>query len=208
MKIQVKSDHYINNYDEKVRFCSYWHQIHEILHLNSSEVLEIGQGNGFVSSYLKKKNVNIVTLDIDKELNPSFVGEVQNMPFEDNSYETVACYEVLEHIPYDQAILGFSEIARVAKKNVVISMPDSTQVCRIHFHIPKIIEIKKIIRLPRIKKRFLEFDGQHYWEIGKVNYPLNRIVNDIQKCGLTLIKTYRVYEHPYHRFFVFQKKSL
>lgn len=52
---QVEPDHYYDNYDWKGRFCSYWHQINEIIELGPNRVLEIGIGNGFVSKYLKDR---------------------------------------------------------------------------------------------------------------------------------------------------------
>ena len=49
----MKIDHYFDtNYDNKERFISYWHQINEILSIDSKKIIEIGKGNGFVSNYL------------------------------------------------------------------------------------------------------------------------------------------------------------
>jgi len=208
MNLQVKPDHYYNiDYDTKERFCSYWHQIQEILLLKPSEVLEIGVGNGFVSKYLKERGINIVTLDIDKRLKPNTAGSILNIPFQDKSFQVVACYELLEHLPYKYVAKALSEIARVSKQHVILSMPDVNRVYRIYIHIPKIGEIRKLVPLPRIKKPTHKFDGEHYWEIGKAGYPLKRIIDDIQKTGLQLEKTYRVYEIPYHRFFILRKSG-
>jgi len=87
-------------------------------------------------------------------------------------------------------------------------LPDIDRVYRIYFHIPKVGVIKKLIPLPRIKKPVHRFNGKHYWEIGKAGYPLRKILNDIQKQNLQLQKTYRVFEAPYHRFFVLQKMEV
>ncbi len=74
---QVHPNHYLNkSYDSKVRFISYWHQINEIIKLKPKSVLEIGIGNGFVSKYLKERKLDIITLDIDKRLNPDVVGNI------------------------------------------------------------------------------------------------------------------------------------
>jgi hypothetical protein len=59
--------------------------------------------------------------------------------------------------------------------------------------------------LPRFKKIIHKFDGEHYWEIGKKNYPLNKIINDINLSGFTILKTYRIIEFKYHRFFILKK---
>lgn len=205
-KPQVKSDHYYKiTYDTKERFCSYWHQVHEVLLLNPSEVLEIGIGNGFVSRYLRDRRINVTTLDIDKELKPDVVGSVLDIPFPDASFQVVMCCEVLEHLPYDNVSRALSEISRVSKQYIVLSIPDANRVYRLFLHIPKIGIIKKLIPFPQIRKPIHRFDGEHYWEIGKAGYPLKRIISDIERQGMEIIKTYRVFESPYHRFFIMRK---
>jgi len=93
LKPQVKRDHsYKITYDTKERFCSYWCQIHEVLSLkNPGEVLEVGIGNGFVSRYLRDRGVNVIALDIDKELKPDVVGSVLDIPFPKTSFKVVMC---------------------------------------------------------------------------------------------------------------------
>lgn len=49
------------------------------------------------------------------------------------------------------------------------------------------------------------FDGQHYWEIGKAGYGLNRVKNIILKSGFKIKKDYIAFEFPYHHFFVLEK---
>jgi len=50
--------------------------------------------------------------------------------------------------------------------------------------------------------------SQFLREIGKAGYPLERVLNDIQKQGLQLQKTYRVFENSYHRLFVLRKMGV
>jgi len=204
--IQREPEHYYKiNYDSKERFCSYWHQIHEVLLLRPREVLEIGIGNAFVSRYLRERGVNIITLDIDKELKPDVVGSVLNIPFQDKSFTAVACYELLEHIQYSNFAKALLEISRVSKQYVILSVPDASRVYRIYIRIPKVAEIKRLLPLPK-KKTIHEFDGEHHWEIGKSGYPLSKIAGDINKVGLKIKTTYRVFEWPYHRFFILEKE--
>jgi len=131
-KPQAEPDNCYNIiYDTKERFCSYWHQIQEVLLLKPSEVLEIGIGNGFVSRYLKERGINVTTLDIDKELKPDVVGSVLDIPFHCETFQVVACYEVLEHLPYEDIPKALSEISRVSKQYVILSVPDVNRVYRI-----------------------------------------------------------------------------
>ena len=102
MNIQVKKSHYFSSdYDSKERFISYWYQINEIITLEPHNILEVGVGNGFLSCYLKDRNYKVTTLDVDKKLKPDVVGSVLSMTFSSYSFDVIACYEVLEHLPYD-----------------------------------------------------------------------------------------------------------
>ena len=206
MKSQINAKHYFSkSYDSKDRFCSYWQQINEIILLNPQQILEIGVGNKFVSQYLKNRKYNIATFDIDKNLNPDIIGSVLNIPFADNSFDAIICCETLEHVPYKKFRKALSEIHRISKSYVVLSLPDVNRVCKIHIKIPGLKEIKKIIPFPVFKKLNHKFDGQHYWEIGKSEYPLDRIINDINKEKFKIQKTYRMFEEPYFRFFILKK---
>lgn len=145
MKPQVHPSHYGYNYDSKERFCSYWHQIQEILLLNLKEVLEIGIGSGFASEYLKKRGFKITTLDIDEKLKPNIAGSILKIPFRNTSFDVVACYEILEHIPYENFNRALSEIFRISKSFAILSLPeDTTRIYRINIQIPKIGERKNL----------------------------------------------------------------
>lgn len=205
MNTQVEPDHYYKNYDTKERFCSYWHQTQEILSLNPKNTLEIGIGNGFVSKYLKQRGFNVITLDIDRRLNPDIAGSVLNIPFSDETFEVVACYELLEHLPYENFEKAMLEIFRVSNSHAFLSLPDANRTYRLCVQIPKIGEFQKLIPFPRFRKPIHHFDGQHYWEIGKAGYPLKMILNDINKAEFNVERTYRVFEMPYNRLFVLKK---
>jgi len=206
MKTQVKPNHYFAlSYDSKERFISYWHQINELTRLKPSSILEIGIGNGLVSNYLKQRGYNVTTMDIDPHLNPDVTASVDCLPFTDESFDVVACFEVLEHLPYEKFTVSLKELHRVSQRYVVLSLPDATLAYPLYIYIPRIGEIRKLIQLPRLKTPKHVFDGQHYWEIGKAGYPPERITKDMKRVGFTLIKTYRIFEVPYHRFFVLKK---
>lgn len=206
MKPQVPPDQYFGeNYLKKVRFISYWHQIHEIVSHEPQSILEIGIGNGLVSNYLKYIGYNIVTIDIDRRLHPNIAGSVLNTPFQANSFDLVACFEVLEHIPYDKFTQALSELHRITSGYVILSVPDCTSVYPVYIHIPKLGALRTLIPIPRLKAPRHEFDGEHYWEIGKEGYSIETITEKIKNTGFEITKTYRVFEIPYHHFFVLNK---
>jgi SAM-dependent methyltransferase len=206
MAVQVHPDHYFNEvYEGKGRFISYWHQIDEIISLNPRKILEVGVGSGFVSGYLKERNINVITLDIDKRLNPVIIGNVLNLPFKENSFDVIVCCEVLEHLDYENFYSSILEISRVSRAYVILSMPDVSRVSRFSIQVPVIGDLKLLIPIPRFRKLKHKFDGEHYWEIGKKGYPIKKIINDIQRTGMYVEKTYRIFEYPYHRFFLLKK---
>ena len=194
--------------DSKERFSSYWHQINEIFQLTPSKILEVGIGNGFVSKYLKKRGAYIVTLDIVYGLIPDVVGSVLKIPFAERTFEVVTCFEVLEHLPYDEFKYALNELAKVSKRYLLLSLPDVTPVYRLNIEVPKIKPIKKLIKHPFPRSVKHIFDDSHHWEIGHKGYPLKRINNDITNSDLEIIKTYRIFDFYYHRFFLLEKNSV
>ena len=202
----MKKSHFDHKYDSKKRFCSYWHQIDEVLRIDHGSILEIGVGSGFVSNYLRNKGVSVITLDIAKDLKPDIVASVTDIPFADESFDTIICFEVLEHVLYDDFIKALSELFRISKSHVIISLPEYTgNVCRLDISIPRMIYIKRLIDLSFFKSPVHKFDGQHYWEIGKRGYLLKKVIQDIERAGFEIKRTYRVFEVPYHRFFLLSK---
>jgi ubiquinone/menaquinone biosynthesis C-methylase UbiE len=193
-------------YDKKGRFASYWHQIHEIVSLRPTRILEIGVGNKFVTGYLLPRGLRIVTFDINKKLFPDVCGSILACPLKSNSFDLVSCCEVLEHLPYNVFSGALEELHRLTTKHVLLSVPDSSSMYRFWIQIPKIGEIQRLIRFPFKRELPHIYDGHHYWHIGRQGYSLDRIRRDMDASGFEILKTYRVFEF-YHRFFVLRKKG-
>ena len=203
MPNQPKTDYYKQfSYDSKRRFISYWHQIQETASVQPKRVLEIGVGRGFVKEYLIKRNINVITLDIDPGLNPSVVGDLaQGTPFQNQSFDVVMACEVLEHMPYSQIPNVLKEISRIARY-AVISIPNNTPWYKIDANLPIIGRIKFFYeRHVTVNRNFSEDKRGHYWEIGVNNIMLEDIKSEIIK-HFKILKSYRVPEHPAHHFFL------
>jgi len=200
---QVENTHYeFSKYVNKKRWISYWHQLDEIIKCNPTSVLEIGVGSGILKALCVNFGIEIKTVDIDQDLKPDSVASVLDLPFDDNSFDLVVCFQVLEHIRYEEFTKALLELYRVARRYVILSLPDARKVWSYQFYLPKIGSFYFHIPRPKIGEYVHKFDGQHYWEINKKGYSLNRIIFDINKVGFILEKSYRVNENPYHRFFI------
>lgn len=207
MKKQVHKSHYaFGKYVQKRRWSSMWHQLDEVIKLAPDDVLEVGPGPGIFKANATTLGFNVETVDIDPELTPDYVTSVFDMPFDDGSYDVVCAFQMLEHLPWEDSKRAFKEMVRVARKGLVISLPDAAVRWPISIHIPRIGPVKFSMPKPRIRAQEHEFDGEHYWEINKHGYPLNRVETEFFGVpGVQIEKTYRVHENPYHRFFVLGK---
>lgn len=89
-------------------------------------VLDIGARDGYFSRLLADRYESVTALDL---VRPAFeiprvvpvAGDVTRLEFADNSFDTVFCAEVLEHIPNVEE--ACRELARVARYEVVIGVP-------------------------------------------------------------------------------------
>jgi len=201
---QVNKDHYFTEgYCSARRFISFSEQIRIAMGCKPDNILEVGIGNGFVSEFLKNQGEKVTTVDIDKELNPDCVASIMELPFKNNSFDCVCCYEVLEHLPFRCFDKALKELQRVSKNNVLISLPDAGRCIPFVFPIPdpkyKVRLYRKLIEMPFLKIEH-KFNGQHYWEINKRGYDLD-FVSIFLNRYFEIKDTYRLFSVPYHRFF-------
>ena len=201
MKPQVSPNHYFcKKYNTAERLACFDIQAGLIIGLRPKNALEIGIGNGKVAKRVRKTGILVTTLDFDKKLKPDIVAETTNLPLEKNSFDLVSCFEVLEHLPYKEFETSLGEIHRVARKYTLLSLPDVSRQYSLVVPAFKNL-IKKFIGLSEKTETHI-FDGQHYWEIGKTEYPLEKILKDIKKNDFLIKKTFIHKTCPNRRFFI------
>ena len=117
--------------------------IDEILALDCGKtVLDAGCGRGFLVDKLRK-NYETTGCDvvIDEEMTARFPdvkfvkSKLEDLPFEDNQFDTVICTHVLEHVLDPQKTIA--ELRRVTKKQLVIIVPRERpyrQTFSLHLH--------------------------------------------------------------------------
>ncbi|MBA3284712.1 MAG: methyltransferase domain-containing protein [Nitrosopumilus sp.] len=201
---QVDKEHYrFSRYCYPDRWASYYHQLEELLRYNPDTVLEVGAGDEVVKNYLETNtSVKHTSLDIAEDLHPDIIGSIDKIPLGDSTFDIVCAFEVLEHIPFESFEKAILEMKRVAKDYVLMSVPHFGPALKLNFKIPFLPEIRVACKIPFPKEHV--FNGQHYWELGKKEYPLSR-VKSILKNHFVLIKDFVPYDNQYHHFFILKK---
>jgi SAM-dependent methyltransferase len=106
-----------------------------IVALQPESMLDAGCGEGFVTRILHDRLPGLALVGCD--LDPTAVGlaaaanpgaafaaaSLLALPFPDESFDVVGCFEVLEHLPGAMPERALGELARVARRAVVLSVP-------------------------------------------------------------------------------------
>lgn len=207
-KVQINAREYKDlDYLDKPRWISFWHQIHEVVKTNPKSVLEIGVGNGVVANSLKMLGYKVTTVDIDREIKPDIIADIRHLPFPKNKFDTILCAQVLEHLPFADFPLALGELHRVSRKIVILTLPHDylTYFLFTWKFIPFIKPHTFFSLIPRRERH--TFNGQHFWEIGKVGYSNKKIIEMIRKQQFLVLKNYCLPENPNHHFFVLKKSK-
>lgn len=120
--------------------------------LKSDSILDVGAGEGFV---LEKLRVNKVgkklegieymdeAIELGKKTNPQVKikkGDIYKLPYKANSFDLIICTEVLEHL--EDPKMALAELKRVAKKHVILSVPNEPL-----FTIQRFLRGKNVLKL-------------------------------------------------------------
>lgn len=207
MQKQVERSHYeFTKYMSKGRWSSTWHQFDELMKFKPETVLEIGPGLGVLKQMGRVWGLNVRTLDIDPELEPDILGSATQIPLGDGAVEVTCAFQVLEHMPWETSRKALAEMFRVSSRAVIISLPDVTPCWANTLALPYMRIRKFILKNPFSRPNPHLFDGEHYWEIGKTGYLFEKIRKNL--CSIapqgTALRSFRVHEFTYHRFFIFK----
>lgn len=206
-KPQVEPDYLNMPYLSRERWISFWYQIMEVTETKPESVLEIGPGPNIVSDVLENMGIRLTSVDIDWRLRPTVGADITKLPFADKVFDCVLAAEVLEHIPFNEVPKALKELSRVSRKSIVITLP--------HFsHFAPSIALKLFPYVPRFSKVFPislpvkhKFDGQHYWEIGKLGFSLSTVKQLLaDSTRMRLVKDYLIEENPFHHVFVLNRE--
>jgi SAM-dependent methyltransferase len=197
---QVAIEHYaFETYATHARWSSFWHQIRDVLAAKPVSCLVIGAGDGIVPAVLRHLGVSVTTLDVDSALEPDLLGDVRALPIDDRAFDVVIASQILEHIPFDDVPRALGELRRVARKRVVISIPQRGRAWEIVVRLPILPKVARGGVLPARTRH--SFDGTHHWEVGARGLRRSRF-EAVLTDHFTVFSTYVVTDNPYHRFYV------
>ena len=91
-------------------------------------MLDIGARDGYIARLLPQYFQTVTALDLEEphfqtERVTTVRGTATALDFPDDSFDTIVCAEVLEHIPSSMLTRACAEIARVARYDVLIGVP-------------------------------------------------------------------------------------
>ena len=193
---------------EERRFSSTRFQVASVTDLGNSisSVLEVGPGNGFFASMIRSLGYTIKTADIKARTNPDYLGDFRHIEIPD-TFDLVAVFEMLQHLPYDDLQETFTKLASLSNKYVLISVPSRVHRIGLSIDIPNIVaprrlglgwlsgkhELSMTWEWPRGKDPVKsDWEGRedywnpHYWEVGRKSYPRSRLLSDIESAGLRI----------------------
>ncbi len=107
--------------------------LEEVRRLDPESILDVGCGEGFTLERLRRAGIGKSLEGVDfqeravelgRKTHPELnlrQGDIYKLPYADNSFDTVLCCEVLEHLERPEEAL--KELWRVARRQCVISVP-------------------------------------------------------------------------------------
>ncbi len=120
--------------------------------LRPNRILDAGCGEGITLEKLRQKGIgNLLegveylqdAIDLGEKLYPKVKikkGTIYSLPYSNNSFDTVLCTEVLEHLENPEK--GLREILRVSSKYCLISVPNEP-----FFMLENLVRLKNVSRL-------------------------------------------------------------
>jgi hypothetical protein len=147
--------------------------------------------------------MQVTTLDLEPLLRPDVVGDVARLGLRDGAFDCILAGQVLEHIPFEELPVALSELSRITKRYVVITLPAPMIGLSVLVNVPLFSPIDVVLGLPyRVPHRF---DGQHYWELGKRGYSIRNVRSKINQSGLRVLREFRPAPSLYVYFFVAER---
>ena len=103
-----------------------------IKHFKPIKVLETGCAKGFLTRALRNRGIETYGIDISQyaienadPLSKPYLtlGSILELPYKDNEFDLITCYDVLEHLDEREVVIAIKEICRVSSKFITMKCP-------------------------------------------------------------------------------------
>lgn len=209
----AKSDYFNESYFADAQLYSFVEQLQGIRSIlkkfdtsKEIKILEIGKGNGFISTFIKKMGYNIVTFDINANLEPDVVGDVTQLSnyFESNIFDLIICCEVLEHMEFNNFETVLKEFRKVGSRYCFLTLPEYKSFSGF-FALVRIFNKKKKISFTFTSKPKHKLPKEHFWEIDSENHSKRENLIGIISNYYNILDSSRFKLNPYHNYFILQR---
>ena len=105
---------------------------YKLLPKGIKSIADIGCGNGIFVNYIRSRDKKMRIIGIDRS--PSALkyvktekvkGDITNIPLKDREYDLSVALEIIEHLNIKDYEVALKELARISKRYILISVPNS-----------------------------------------------------------------------------------
>lgn len=195
--------YFSDGYFSMPQLCSFAHQLNFIHTMRPKSAIEIGLGNGFVSTYLRRAGVPIITADINPALEPDIcapLAEVRNHIAQ--PADLVICCEVLEHMPLAELDANLDHLRGLGDR-LFLTLPNSYRSWG----------VSGLAFLPKLGGGLFDLNfnipwkrpiagGPHFWEVGHSAACTRAAIVKRLRARYRSVRSGRFALNPYHVWFI------
>jgi|ETNmetMinimDraft_22_1059887.scaffolds.fasta_scaffold00040_10 2-polyprenyl-3-methyl-5-hydroxy-6-metoxy-1,4-benzoquinol methylase len=199
--------YFSEGYFDRGQLSSLSEQIALVHETGAKRVLEIGLGNGFVSSFLRRAGLEVTTMDVNPNLEPDVVASVEDLDrkFDSATFDCVLCCEVLEHVSFDSFESSIDQIAKATNRHAILSFPTAKRqllkfglTFRFHSFRERFIGF-------RIRRRLKKLYPAHHWELDFKKRFSKKAILGVLGARFSRVEIKVIDPIPYQTFFICEK---
>ncbi len=183
-----------------------WSFAEQIYHLHRAaprRLIEVGVGNGFVSQFMRSMGINVLTCDINPNLNPDLLVSVTDLDrhITPGEYDLISCCEVMEHMPFEQ----FEEAMRkfsCLSENLFLTLPVYGWKFGFALRLSLKSRVRWISRWFAWRSSSYTLIPMHYWEVGSQRETQHRRLLSVLNRYYGSVESNIFRFNPYHRYYL------